>query len=29
MVPPRPALVGELASGWLRRVAAGEPASGT
>jgi ATP-dependent DNA helicase RecG len=29
LVPPRPALAAELASGWLRRVAAGEPASGT
>ena len=28
MDPPRPALEGELTSGWLRRVAAGEPASG-
>ena len=28
MVPPRPALAAELASGWLRRVAAAEPASG-
>jgi ATP-dependent DNA helicase RecG len=27
--PPRPALAAELATGWLRRVAAGEPASGT
>jgi ATP-dependent DNA helicase RecG len=26
--PARPALAGELASGWLRRVAAGEPAGG-
>jgi ATP-dependent DNA helicase RecG len=29
MEPDRPALAGELASGWLRRVAAGEPASGS
>jgi len=28
MVPPRPALEQELKSGWLRRVAAAEPASG-
>jgi ATP-dependent DNA helicase RecG len=28
MVPPRPALSAELESGWLRRVAAAEPASG-
>jgi ATP-dependent DNA helicase RecG len=28
MEPPRPALTAELGSGWLRRVAAGEPASG-
>jgi len=28
MDPPRPALEAELASGWLRRVAAGDPASG-
>jgi ATP-dependent DNA helicase RecG len=28
MVPPRPALAAELESGWLRRVAAAEPASG-
>ncbi len=28
MDPPRPALAAELASGWLRRVAAAEPASG-
>ena len=28
MGPDRPALVAELATGWLRRVAAGEPASG-
>jgi ATP-dependent DNA helicase RecG len=28
MVPLRPALAAELASGWLRRVAAAEPASG-
>jgi ATP-dependent DNA helicase RecG len=28
MEPPRPALSAELADGWLRRVAAGEPASG-
>jgi ATP-dependent DNA helicase RecG len=28
MVPPRPALSGELESGWLRRVAAAEPATG-
>ncbi len=27
--PPRPALTAELESGWLRRVAAAEPASGT
>jgi ATP-dependent DNA helicase RecG len=27
--PARPALAAELAAGWLRRVAAGEPASGT
>ena len=29
MEPPRPALSAELESGWLRRVAAAEPASGT
>jgi ATP-dependent DNA helicase RecG len=29
LVPPRPELATELASGWLRRVAAGEPSSGT
>ena len=29
MAPARPALVAELEGGWLRRVAAGEPASGT
>jgi hypothetical protein len=29
MVPPRPVLTAELETGWLRRVAAGEPASGT
>ncbi len=29
MEPPRPRLAAELAGGWLRRVAAGEPASGT
>ena len=29
MVPPRPDLAAELQDGWLRRVAAGEPASGT
>jgi ATP-dependent DNA helicase RecG len=29
MEPARPALAAELASGWLRRVAAGEPASGS
>jgi len=28
MDPPRPALAAELEQGWLRRVAAGEPASG-
>jgi ATP-dependent DNA helicase RecG len=28
MVPPRPALTAELGAGWLRRVAAGEPATG-
>jgi ATP-dependent DNA helicase RecG len=28
MAPPRPELAAELASGWLRRVAAAEPASG-
>jgi ATP-dependent DNA helicase RecG len=28
MAPPRPALTAELADGWLRRVAAAEPASG-
>ena len=28
MVPPRPALAAELESGWLRLVAAGEPATG-
>jgi hypothetical protein len=28
MNPPRPALANELEAGWLRRVAAGEPASG-
>jgi ATP-dependent DNA helicase RecG len=28
MIPPRPALTAELESGWLRRVAAAEPASG-
>jgi ATP-dependent DNA helicase RecG len=28
MVPPRPALEAELETGWLRRVAAAEPASG-
>jgi len=28
MTPPRPALAAELEHGWLRRVAAGEPASG-
>ena len=28
MLPPRPALTAELESGWLRRVAAAEPASG-
>jgi ATP-dependent DNA helicase RecG len=28
MVPPRPALTAELESGWLRRVAAAEPATG-
>ena len=28
MDPPRPALAAELEDGWLRRVAAGEPASG-
>jgi ATP-dependent DNA helicase RecG len=27
MVPPRPALTAELETGWLRRVAAGEPAT--
>jgi ATP-dependent DNA helicase RecG len=29
MDPPRPELTAELTTGWLRRVAAGEPASGT
>ena len=29
MEPARPVLAGELATGWLRRVAAAEPASGT
>ena len=29
MAPPHPALTAELAAGWLRRVAAAEPASGT
>ena len=29
MAPPRPDLAAELQDGWLRRVAAGEPASGT
>ncbi len=29
MEPPRPVLAAELESGWLRRVAAAEPASGT
>ncbi|HEV7605050.1 MAG TPA: ATP-dependent DNA helicase RecG [Candidatus Limnocylindrales bacterium] len=29
MVPARPVLTAELETGWLRRVAAGEPASGT
>jgi ATP-dependent DNA helicase RecG len=29
MDPPRPTLSAELETGWLRRVAAGEPASGT
>jgi ATP-dependent DNA helicase RecG len=28
MEPPRPALASELEAGWLRRVAAAEPASG-
>jgi ATP-dependent DNA helicase RecG len=28
MIPPRPALTAELETGWLRRVAAAEPASG-
>ena len=28
MVPPRPALAAELETGWLRRVAAAEPATG-
>ena len=28
MVPPRPALTAELEGGWLRRVAAAEPATG-
>jgi ATP-dependent DNA helicase RecG len=28
MVPPRPALTAELDAGWLRHVAAGEPATG-
>jgi ATP-dependent DNA helicase RecG len=28
MVPPRPALAAELEAGWLRRVAAGDPATG-
>ena len=28
MIPPQPALEAELESGWLRRVAAAEPASG-
>jgi ATP-dependent DNA helicase RecG len=28
LAPPRPALTRELETGWLRRVAAGEPASG-
>ncbi len=29
LAPPQPALAAELETGWLRRVAAGEPASGT
>ena len=28
LAPARPALTAELTEGWLRRVAAGEPASG-